>query len=61
MSEIQKIFHVLSTLKNIFKDSCGPLGLDILVQSALGKFIISNDGHTVLDNITFTHSLGKSS
>lgn len=46
-------------ISNVMKTSLGPKGMDKLIESSKGEIIVTNDGATILKNLSVLHPTAK--
>ncbi len=46
-------------ISDVMKTSLGPKGMDKLIESSKGEIIVTNDGATILKNLSVLHPTAK--
>jgi T-complex protein 1 subunit delta len=46
-------------ISDVMKTSLGPKGMDKLIESSRGEIIVTNDGATILKNLSVLHPTAK--
>ena len=46
-------------IADVMKTSLGPKGMDKLIESSKGEIIVTNDGATILKNLSVLHPTAK--
>lgn len=46
-------------LSDVLRTSLGPKGMDKMIQNGKGEVLITNDGATILKNLSVLHPIAK--